>query len=60
MRPINSLNINSPAASKALDNHGRLFVNFYSSSMLCVHPSAVAAASILTAVILTFHAAAFA
>jgi hypothetical protein len=43
-----------------LDNQGRLFVNFYSSSLLCVRPAAVAGAGILTAVILTFHALAFA
>jgi hypothetical protein len=35
-------------------------VNFYSSSLLCVQPAAVAGATILTTVILTFHALVFA
>jgi hypothetical protein len=57
---INQLNIASPAALASLDNHGRLFVNFYSSSLLCVRPAAVVAASIMTALVITFHALTFA
>jgi hypothetical protein len=35
-------------------------VNFYSSSLLCVSPAALAGASIITMVILVFHAVTFA
>jgi hypothetical protein len=59
-RPNHNLNIVSPRALAALDNHGRLLVNFYSESLLCVRLPAVTGAGILTIIILTFHALTFA
>ena len=59
-RSINNLIIVNPRTLAALDNRGRLLVNFYSSSLLCVRLPAVFGAGVLTVIILTFHALTFA
>jgi len=59
-RPINNLIIVNPRTLAALDNRGRLLVNFYSSSLACVQLPALVSSTVLTVIILTFHVLIFA
>ena len=59
-KAMNLPNRFNPPVSTAMDNYGRLLVNFYSKSLLCVHLPSVVGSTVLTVIILIFHVMTFA